>query len=69
MFSTPDIASISWKLIEVNHANPYWSQFERLHMFDREQLVALLDEAGFKVVHLSASGRELAHIELFAVRS
>jgi len=68
LLSTPDISSIGWKLIESAHANPYWAQFERFHLFDRERLISLLEETGFDVVHFSASGREMAHIELYAVR-
>lgn len=68
ILGTPDIASVSWKLIEGARANPYWTQFERFHLFDRERLITLVEEAGFDVVHFSANGREPAQIELYAVR-
>jgi protein O-GlcNAc transferase len=68
LLSAPDSSSIGWKLIESARANPYWAQLERLHLFNRERLIALLDESGFDVVHFTASGREMAFIELYAVR-
>jgi protein O-GlcNAc transferase len=68
LLSTPDIASVSWRLLESTHANPFWTQFERFHIFDRERLIGLLEDAGFEVAHFTASGRELAHVELYAVR-
>jgi SAM-dependent methyltransferase len=69
VLSTPDNSSSSWRLIESAKANPYWTQLERLHIFDRERLIALLGEAGFDVVQITASGREMAHIQIYAVRS
>jgi len=68
VLSTPDRASVGWKLLESARANPYWMELERFHVFGREQLIALLAQAGFEVVHFSASGRTTAQLELYAVR-
>jgi protein O-GlcNAc transferase len=68
VLSTPDRASAGWRLLESAQPNPYWTDLERLHVFSREQLIALLVEVGFEVVHFSASGREPAQLELYAVR-
>jgi protein O-GlcNAc transferase len=67
ILSTPDISSSSWKLIEAAQANPYWTELERFHIFSRERLAALLGEAGFEIVHCTANGRALAHVEFYAV--
>ncbi len=68
VLSTPDRASVGWRLLEAARANPYWSDLERFHVFCREQLVALLADAGFEIAHFTASGRETAQLELYAVR-
>jgi hypothetical protein len=68
VLSTPDRTSVGWKLLESARANPYWADIERFHVFSREQLMVLLAEVGFEVVNFSASGRETAQLELYAVR-
>jgi 2-polyprenyl-3-methyl-5-hydroxy-6-metoxy-1,4-benzoquinol methylase len=66
--STPDIASSGWKLLESAKANPYWTDLERYHVFSREQLMALIAEAGFSVAHFT-TGRVPAQMEIYAVRN
>ncbi|HEY6457798.1 MAG TPA: methyltransferase domain-containing protein [Steroidobacteraceae bacterium] len=68
VLTTPDRASAGWKLRESAQPNPYWTDLERFHLFSREQLIGLLAQAGFDVVHFSASGREMGQLELYAVR-
>jgi ADP-heptose:LPS heptosyltransferase/SAM-dependent methyltransferase len=66
--SAPDSSSSGWRLMEATHANSYWMELERLHIFSRERLIQLLGEAGFEVAEVAISVRDRAHTELYAVR-
>jgi protein O-GlcNAc transferase len=68
ILSTPDITSSGWKLMESAQTNPYWSDLERFHVFNREKLLALLADAGFEIAHFS-TGRVPAQMEIYAVRT
>jgi protein O-GlcNAc transferase len=64
-----DMASSSWRAMEAEQTNPYWTELERLHNFNREQLVALLRECGFEVVDFAINGRARAQMEIYAIRT
>jgi protein O-GlcNAc transferase len=64
-----DMVSSSWRAMEAEQTNPYWTDLERLHNFNREQLVALLRDCGFEVVDFALSGRARAQLEIYAIRS
>ena len=64
-----DMASSSWRAMEAEQTNPYWTELERLHNFNREQLVALLRECGFEIVDFAISGRARAQMEIYAIRT
>jgi hypothetical protein len=66
--STADMASSSWRVMEAEKVNPYWTDLERLHNFNREQLVALLKDTDFEVADFSIPGRTAAQMEIYAVR-
>jgi SAM-dependent methyltransferase len=66
--STADMAASSWRVMEAEKVNPYWTDLERLHNFNREQLVALLRDTGFEIADFSIAGRAMAQMEIYAVR-
>lgn len=65
VLSTPAFASPMWKVLDLT-GNPYWSEIEHLHLFSRQSLYKLLDEAGFRVLRYDASLRYLAGAEVIA---
>jgi 2-polyprenyl-3-methyl-5-hydroxy-6-metoxy-1,4-benzoquinol methylase len=66
--STADMAASSWRAMEMEKVNPYWTDLERLHNFNREQLVALLRDTGFEIADFAISDRAMAQMEIYAVR-
>lgn len=68
VISLPDLASSSWKIMDVAQANPYWMEIEHHHNFSRQRLVALLGEFGFEVAEFSVPHRYKAQMEIYAVR-
>jgi protein O-GlcNAc transferase len=68
VISTPDLGSSSWKVMDAQKANPYWSEIERYHIFSRERLVALLSAHGFEVVDFAIPNRRQAQMEIYAIR-
>lgn len=68
VLSTADANSSSWRLMEAEKSNPYWTDLERHHLFTRERLLALLAECGFDVVDFAMGGRARAQMELYALR-
>jgi protein O-GlcNAc transferase len=68
LISTADLASSSWRLMEHEKANPYWTDLERHHNFSRERLTSLLKESGFEVVAFAIPNRRQAQMELYARR-
>jgi SAM-dependent methyltransferase len=63
-----DMTSSSWKVMEAEKANPYWTDLERCHNFGRDRLIALLGDSGFEVADFRLSERSRAQLELYAVR-
>lgn len=62
--STPNRDTAVWKALDQGHANPYWSELEHCHNFNRESLYRLLDANGFapaayNVSHRYASGMDV----------
>jgi protein O-GlcNAc transferase len=68
VLGTPDALSSSWKIMEAEKVNPYWTDFERLHYFNRERLVALLRDCGLEVADFAVSGRGKAAMDIYAVK-
>ncbi|HEV2701508.1 MAG TPA: methyltransferase domain-containing protein [Steroidobacteraceae bacterium] len=68
ILSTPDASSSDWRLFERGQNNPYWSNPRLHHVFNRDGLIALVQESGFEVVELVAAGGGQARVELYAVR-
>jgi hypothetical protein len=66
--STADMAASSWRVMEVEKVNPYWTDLERLHNFNREQLVALLRDTGFEIADFAIADRAMAQMEIYAIR-
>jgi SAM-dependent methyltransferase len=66
--SAADMTSSSWRALEAEQANPYWTDLERLHNFNREQLVGLLRECGFEIADFAITGRARAQLEIYAIR-
>jgi 2-polyprenyl-3-methyl-5-hydroxy-6-metoxy-1,4-benzoquinol methylase len=66
--SAADMTSSSWRAMEAEQANPYWTDLERLHNFNREQLAALLRDTGFEIADFAIADRAMAQIEIYAVR-
>ena len=66
--STADMAASSWRVMEAEKVNPYWTDLERLHNFNREQLVNLLRECGSEIADFAITGRARAQLEIYAIR-
>jgi protein O-GlcNAc transferase len=66
--STADMAASSWRAMEAEKVNPYWTDLERLHNFNREQLLALLRDSGFEIAHFAIGDRAMAQMEIYAIR-
>jgi 2-polyprenyl-3-methyl-5-hydroxy-6-metoxy-1,4-benzoquinol methylase len=67
--STADMAASSWRAMEAEKVNPYWTDLERYHVFNREQLVGLLRGCGFEIADFGIGGRAPAQMEVYAVRT
>lgn len=68
VISTADLASSAWKTADREGANPYWMDLERYHNFNRERMVALLQDSGFEIVDFALPARARAQMEFYAVR-
>jgi predicted O-linked N-acetylglucosamine transferase (SPINDLY family)/2-polyprenyl-3-methyl-5-hydroxy-6-metoxy-1,4-benzoquinol methylase len=66
--STADMGASSWRAMEAQQVNPYWTDPERLHNFNRDQLVALLRDCGFEIADFAIPKRAMAQMEIYAVR-
>lgn len=66
--STADMASSSWKAMETQKINPYWTDLERHHNFSRERLLALLRDCGLEIADFAIAGRTRAQMDIYAVR-
>ena len=67
VISTADMTSSSWRVMEAENANPYWTDLERYHNFGRDRLIALLNECGFEIAGFRLPERSRAQIEIYAV--
>jgi protein O-GlcNAc transferase len=67
--STADMTSSSWRALETEKVNPYWTDLERCHNFNRERLLGLVRECGFEIADFAISGRARAQIEVYALRT
>ena len=68
VISTPDSSSATWKLLERDQINPYWSNPQLHHVFSRDRLIGLLRETGFEVADVVTPGDAPALLELYAIR-
>jgi len=66
--SAADMAASSWRAMEAQKVNPYWTDLERLHNFNREQLIRLLRDSGFEIADFAISDRARAQMDIYAVR-
>jgi protein O-GlcNAc transferase len=66
--STADMAASSWRVMEAQKVNPYWTDLERLHNFNREPLMALLRASGFEIADFALADRAPAQMEIYAIR-
>jgi protein O-GlcNAc transferase len=66
--STADMAASSWRVMETEKVNPYWTDPERLHNFSREPLMALLRDSGFEIADFAIADRAWAQLEIYAIR-
>ncbi len=68
VISTSDMTSSSWRAMEAEKTNPYWTDLERYHNFNREQLLSLVREYGFEIADFAIGRRARAQMEIYAVR-
>lgn len=64
---TADMASSSWRVMEAQKVNPYWTDLERHHNFSRGRLLILLRDCGFEIRDFAIAGRAKAQMEIYAV--
>lgn len=67
--STADMSASSWRAMEAEKVNPYWTDLERFHNFNREQVLGLLRESGFEIADFALAVRAPAQMEIYAVRT
>ena len=68
VIGTTDLASSSWKALDAQKVNPYWSDLERYHNFTRERLLELLAGDDFEIVDFGIPHRARAQMEIYALR-
>jgi ADP-heptose:LPS heptosyltransferase len=66
--SAPDSSSMGWRQLEATKTNPDWRDLCRHHVFSRQELIRLLDEAGFEIRNMALQSDRPGHLELLAVR-
>ena len=64
--SMPNTDCLTWKLLDRDGKNPYWSELEHYHNFGREHLYWLLERHGFKPCYYAVSTRDRAAMEVIA---
>jgi len=67
--SAPNMDTVSWRILDRDRRNPYWSEIEHYHNFTRRRLYALLAEAGFAPVWYGVSRRYVCGMEVIARRA
>jgi SAM-dependent methyltransferase len=66
LVSMPNASAPLWHYWNETNQNPYWKELEHYHIFTRERMYALLQEAGFKPCHYAISQRYRACMEILA---
>ena len=66
--STPNMDSLTWRVMDRDHRNPFWSEIEHYHNFDRARLYALLATSDLRPCYFSVGERYLAAMEVCAVK-
>ncbi len=54
--------------MDMQKANPYWSEIERYHVFSRDRLIALLSVAVSKWPIFAIPAAPSAQMELYGIR-
>jgi len=65
--TTPNMASIVWRIMDAKEENPYWGEIEHYHNFTRDRLYRLLEETGFRPVFYNVSERYRACMDVIAM--
>jgi protein O-GlcNAc transferase len=68
VISTSDMTSSSWRAMEAEKINPYWTDLERCHNFNRDRLLGLVRECGFEIADFAIGARAKAQMEIYALR-
>ena len=66
--STPNMATIVWRLRDVGGHNPAWGDIEHYHNFTRDRLYALLQTHGFKPAAYAVGEPGHSVMEVIAVK-
>lgn len=66
--SCPNLDCVSWRVLDKEGANPYWSELEHHHNFSRASLTFLLQSCGFEAMSYGVSTRYKACMELIALK-
>lgn len=64
--SMPNRDCLTWKVLDLANANPFWFELEHYHNFDRQGLYNLLRECGYEPVGYSCSARYRSCMEIIA---
>ena len=67
--STPNMDTVSWRVLDRERSNPFWAEIEHYHNFSRRRLYALLEEVGFNPVWYGVSSRYRCGMEVIARRA
>lgn len=67
--STPNMDTVSWRVLDREGRNPFWAEIEHYHNFSRRRLYALLEEVGFDPVWYGVSNRYRCGMEVIARRA
>ncbi|MGH8696425.1 MAG: class I SAM-dependent methyltransferase [Burkholderiales bacterium] len=67
--SSPNMDTVSWRVLDSEERNPFWAEIEHYHNFSRRRLYALLEEVGFSPVWYGVSNRYRCGMEVIARRA
>jgi protein O-GlcNAc transferase len=67
--SSADSSSSDWRLLERDKVNPYWSDPHLHHIFNRDRLIAMVQESGFEIADFATPVAGQARMQLVAVRT
>jgi len=67
LVSMPNSESMTWRISDMQNANPYWNEINHYHNFSRTRLYSMLNEHGFTPARYGISNRYLSCMEVVAV--